>query len=79
MEAKIIGTTYYQISIEVHRLIKKMKKYHILIHCAYDIIQAKIRGIFSKNVMLQIALKAVNNTVGSNSLISTLLVLGIYF
>ena len=77
-EAKLLGITCHQIPVEAHCSIGKIEKYYTPIHCIYDIIQAKTRGIVSKNAMLLMAFKAVNNTVGPDGLVSTLLVFGAY-
>ena len=78
IEAKILDITCYQIFIEVHWSIGKVEKYHILIHCVYDNIEAETQGIISKNAMLQIAFKAMNDTARPNSLVSTFFVFGSY-
>ena len=78
-KAKIFGSTCHQIPVEAHWSIEKVEKYYGPIRQAYDIIQAKIRGKISKNAILQIAFKAVNNTIGSNGLVATFLVFGAYF
>ena len=59
--------------------IEKIEKYHEPIRQAYDIIQVETKGIISKNAILQIALKAVNDTASPNNLVPTLLVFGAYF
>ena len=77
-EAKILGITCHQIPVEAHWSIGKVEKYHALIRRAYDIIQAETRGIISKNAMLQIAFKAVNDTAGPDGLVPTLLIFDAY-
>ena len=64
--------------VEAHWSIGKIEKYHTLIRRIYDIIQVEIRGIISKNALLQIVFKAVNNTAGPDGLIPTLLVFSAY-
>ena len=75
-EAKILDITYHQISVETYWLIGKIEKYHTPIRRAYDIIQAETRCIVSKNAMLQMAFKAVNDIAGPNGLIPILLIFG---
>ena len=77
-EARILGITCHQIPVEAHWSIGKVEKYHALIRRAYDIIQAETRGIISKNAMLQMAFKAVNDTAGPDGLIPTLFVFRAY-
>lgn len=71
----MLDITYHQIPIKAHSLIRK---YYILICYAYNIIQAKTRGIIhSKNAMLQMVFKVIHNTVGPNDLV-LILVFGTY-
>ena len=46
--------------------------------CVYKIISLKLKGT-SKELTLQIAVKAVNNFIGPNRLVPILLVFGTYF
>lgn len=77
-EAKILGITYHQIPMKAHLSIEKVKKYYAPICWAYNIIQAETRDTISKNTMLQMAFKAINDTAGPNDLVPTLLVFGAY-
>ena len=77
-EAKILGITYHQIPVEAHWSIGKVEKYHEPICQAYDNIQVETRSIISKNEMLQMAFKAVNDTADLNGLVPTLLVFAVY-
>jgi hypothetical protein len=54
-----------------------VKRYYSPLHCIYHIIIAELLDI-DKDIALQIAFKAINNSIGSNSLIPTLLVFGAY-
>lgn len=74
----MLGIMCYQILVKAHWSIKKIEKYYTSIHYAYDIIQVETRGIISKNAMLQMAFEAVNDIVGPDSLVLTLLVFGAY-
>lgn len=56
---------------------EKVEKYHIPICRIYDIIHVETKGIISKNALLQMAFKAINNTIGPDSLILTLLIFGV--
>lgn len=75
----MLGISYYQILLKAIYLIGKMKKYHIPICRAYNIIQIETKGIISKNTMLQLAFKALNNTARLIGFIQTLFVFGAYF
>ena len=74
----ILDIICHQIPVEVYWSIRKIEKYHTPIRRAYDIIQAQTRGIISKNTMIQIAFKAVNNIAGPDDLVPTLLIFGVY-
>jgi hypothetical protein len=54
-----------------------VERYYGLIRRAYSIIIAEIPGI-SKDMALQMAFKAINDIVGPNRLVLTLLVYGAY-
>jgi hypothetical protein len=54
-----------------------IERYHGPIRRAYTIITAKIPDI-SKDMALQMAFKAINDTAGPNGLVLTLLVYGAY-
>jgi hypothetical protein len=54
-----------------------VERYYRLIRRAYSIIINKIPDI-SKDIALQMAFKAINNIIGLNSIILTLLVYGAY-
>lgn len=64
--------------MEVYWSIKKAGKYHIPVHCIYDIIQVEIWGIISKNTILQMAFKAINETEGPDGFVLTLFVFSAY-
>jgi hypothetical protein len=50
-----------------------------MLHRVYQIIIKELQGLdTTKELNLQIAVKAVNNTAGPNSLVLTLLVFGAY-
>ena len=54
-----------------------MEQYHILLHYIYKIISLELKGA-SKELTLQIAVKAVNNSINLDRLISILLVFSTY-
>lgn len=59
-------------SSEAHWLMGKIEKYYTFICQVYDIIQIETRGIISKNAILQMIFKAVNDITDSDGLILTL-------
>ena len=64
------------VPIEAYNSVGIIEHYHGLVRRAYLIIVAEIKGI-SKEIALQIAFKALNNTAGISGIIPTLLVYGI--
>ena len=67
-----------EVPIKAHNSIKKVEWYYIPLHCVYEIISLKLKGV-SKELTLQMAVKAVNNFTSPNGLIPILLVFGVYF
>ena len=63
--------------VEAHNSIGMVEQYHRPLQCAYQIITIKIPDI-NKDMALQMAFKAINNTTGPNRLVPTLLVFGAY-
>jgi hypothetical protein len=56
----------------------KTKRYHAPLRCAWDILYAELAGTMSHKVILQIAIKAVNDTTKLDRLVLTLLVFRAY-
>ena len=71
--AIIIGITTKIVPVEAHWLIRKVERYYIVLRRAYQIISEELPDL-DKEMALQMAVKAVNNTTGLNGLIPTLLV-----
>lgn len=63
--------------IEIHHFIGIIKCYHRLLRQVYSIIITEILSIQS-NLALQMSFKAINNLIGLNKLVSTLLVFNTY-
>ena len=63
--------------IKAHNSVKMVKYYYSPLCCIYRIIITKLPDI-GKDIALQMTFKAINNSVGPNSLIPTLLVFGAY-
>ena len=68
-----MGITTKTMPVEAHWLIGKVKRYYTVLRRAYQIISKELLDL-NKEMALQIAVKAVNNTVGLNRLVPTLLV-----
>lgn len=77
-EAKIIGVACKQVPTEAHWSIGKVERYHGPLRRAFEILHAELAGTFSNEAILQIAVKAVNDTAGPDGLVPTLLVFGAF-
>ncbi|KAF7567022.1 DUF1421 multi-domain protein [Pyrenophora tritici-repentis] len=77
-EAKIMGVTCKQVPTEAHWSIGKTERYHAPLRRAWDILHAELTDTMSDDAILQMAVKAVNDTAGPDGLVPTLLVFGAY-
>ena len=66
-----------EVPIKAYNNIRKVKRYYIPLHYIYEIIFLKLKGT-SKELTLQIAVKAINDFTSLNRLISILLVFNAY-
>jgi hypothetical protein len=68
-----------EVPVETYNSINKIKQYYSLLQRAYKIIYNELRNTkTSTEVSLQIVVKTVNDSVGPDSIIPTLLVFGAY-
>ena len=63
--------------VEVYNSVKIVERYYSPLYRIYHIITKKLLNI-SKDIALQMAFKAINNSTGPNGLIPTLLVFRAY-
>jgi predicted ATP-grasp superfamily ATP-dependent carboligase len=63
--------------VKAHNFISIVKRYHGLIQRAYQIIVSEIPEL-DKDIALQMAFKAINNSAGLDGLVLILLVFGAY-
>ena len=75
--ATIFRTATRSVPIKAHNLVKMVEYYYSPLRCIYHIITAELLDI-SKDIALQMAFKAINNSTGPNGLIPTLLVFRAY-
>ena len=66
-----------EVPIKVYNSIKKVKWYYMPLYCVYKIISLELKSA-SKELTLQMAVKAVNNFISLNRFISILLVFSTY-
>ena len=67
-----------EVPVEAHNSVGKVERYHAPLRRAYEIIRDEVRDRVNSDSILQMAVKAVNDTAGPNGLIPTLLVFGAY-
>lgn len=77
IEAKMIGVTCVQVPVEAHQSIGKVERYHAPLRRAFEIITLELDQT-PKEVRLQMAVKACNDTMGPDGYVPTLLVFGAY-
>ncbi|KAF7578000.1 hypothetical protein PtrM4_022400 [Pyrenophora tritici-repentis] len=69
----------HEVPVEAHHSIGKIERYHAAIRRAFEVISADIgASTTTKDDILQMAVKAVNDTAGPEGLVPTLLVFGTY-
>jgi len=76
-EAKALGIQVKEVPIEAHHSIGKVESYHQVVERIFTIFRQEIPQEILENV-LQMTIKAINDTAGPNGLVPTLLVFGTY-
>lgn len=70
------------VPVEAHNSMGLVERYHAPLRRAYSIISAELKedgnSAVQKSIILQVAVKSVNDTAGPNGLVPTLLVFGTY-
>ena len=66
-----------KVPVKAYNSIRKVEWYYIPLHRIYKIISLKLKGV-NKELILQIAVKAIKNSTSLNRLILILLVFGAY-
>ena len=66
-----------EVPIKVHNSIKKVERYYMPLYYIYEIISLKLKSV-SKDFILQITVKAINNFTSLDRLIPILLVFSTY-
>ncbi|PVH81303.1 hypothetical protein DL98DRAFT_416855, partial [Cadophora sp. DSE1049] len=72
-----VGTATKTVPVEAHNSIGLVERYHGPLRRIYQIILSEIPGI-NRDLALQMAFKALNDSAGTDGLIPTLLVFGAY-
>ena len=77
--ATSLGVATKSVLVEAHWSIGMVERAHPVLQRAYQIIADELKGeTVSKHILLQMAVKAVNDTMGPDGLVPTLLVYGAY-
>ena len=66
-----------EVPIKAYNSVRKVEQYYILLYCIYKIISSELKSA-SKELTLQMAVKAVNNSTGLDGLIPILLIFSAY-
>jgi len=72
-----VGTKVKIVPVEAYNSVGIVERYHSPVRRAYQIITSEVLSI-NKDVVLQIAFKAVNDSIGPDGLVPTLLVYRAY-
>jgi hypothetical protein len=68
-----------EVTIKAHNSVGQVERYHTPLRRAYEIIQDELKDEhIDKEIMLQMTVKAINDSAGPNSIVPTLLVFGAY-
>ncbi|KAF2726477.1 hypothetical protein EJ04DRAFT_408644, partial [Polyplosphaeria fusca] len=76
--AKITGAQCKQMPVEAHWAVGKVERAHAPLQRAFDILKAELGDRTDDKDILQMAVKALNDTAGPDGLVPTLLVFGAY-
>jgi len=76
-QAKAMAIKVKEVPVEAHNSVGKVERYHTPLRRAYEIISLELNGA-SEELVLQMAVKAVNDSAGPDGLVPTLLVFGAY-
>ena len=68
----------HAVPVEAHNSIGMVERYHAPLRRVFEILYAELSGTTSKEAILQMAFKAINDTVGPEGIVPTLLVFGDY-
>ena len=72
-------TEVKEVPVKAYNSISKVEKYHVPLRRLYEILRDKLKEEnLNKELILQMAVKAINDIARPNSLVPTLLVFGVY-
>jgi hypothetical protein len=73
-----MGISCEEMPVEAHWAVGKVERSHAPLRRAYNILMAEIGHCTDEETVLQMAVKALNDTAGPNGIVPTLLVFGAY-
>lgn len=77
--AKDVFVAIKEVPVEAHNSVGKVERGHTQIRRAYEILSEELAGQgYSKEMLLQMSIKVVNDTAGPDGIVPTLLVFGVY-
>jgi hypothetical protein len=76
--AKIVGAQCRQMPVEAHWAVGKIERAHAPLRRTFNILRAELDDRTDDEAILQMAIKALNDTAGPDGLVPTLLVFGAY-
>jgi hypothetical protein len=77
--ANSIAIEIKKVPVKAHNSVGQVKRYYAPLRRAYKIIQNELKDEqIDKEMMLQMAVKAINNSAGPDGIVPTLLVFGAY-
>jgi hypothetical protein len=76
--ARIMAIEIEKVPIKAHNSIGKIERYYGLLKRAFEVIFADFGNAITPDYVLQMAVKAVNDTAGPDGLVPILLMFGIY-
>lgn len=76
--AKIVGAECRQMPVEAHWAIGKIERAHTPLRRTFNILRAELDSKTDDESILQMAIKALNDTAGPDGLVPTLLIFGAY-
>jgi hypothetical protein len=78
--ARALAINTHQVPVEAHQSVGIVERYHAPLRRAYGIVKSEMTSgkLIGKDMMLQMAIKAINDTAGPDGLVPTLLVFGAY-
>ena len=76
--ARSMAIEVKEVPVEAHNSIGKVERYHQPLRRAYEIIRDELQDNTSPEIILQMAVKAVNDSAGPDGIVPTLLVFGAY-